>query len=99
MPSRGEPAPARERREVRFGGHVQGVGFRFTVSRLAAGRDVTGFVRNLPDGDVLLVLEGPPDVLCRLLEDVQSALGRYIVSTDVQCAAATHEFRSFSIRA
>ena len=39
-------------------GRVQGVGFRYTVRSLAVGFDVTGFVRNLPDGRVHLVVEG-----------------------------------------
>ncbi|KPK46820.1 MAG: acylphosphatase, partial [Planctomycetes bacterium SM23_25] len=35
------------RRHVYYGGRVQGVGFRYTVMRLAGARAVTGFVKNL----------------------------------------------------
>ena len=35
-----------------------GVGFRATVRYLACGYDVTGTVRNLPDGRVELIAEG-----------------------------------------
>ena len=46
------------RRTSHFSGHVQGVGFRYTVQDLAADFDVRGYVRNLPDGRVELVVEG-----------------------------------------
>ena len=39
-------------RQVIYSGHVQGVGFRYTVRRIASGYEVTGWVKNLPDGRV-----------------------------------------------
>jgi len=44
--------------QVFYEGHVQGVGFRFTVRHIAKGFDVTGWVRNLPDGRVELQVTG-----------------------------------------
>ena len=41
-----------------YSGHVQGVGFRYTTKTVAAGFEVTGSVRNLPDGRVELIAEG-----------------------------------------
>ena len=41
-----------------YSGHVQGVGFRYTTKTVAAGFEVAGTVRNLPDGRVELVAEG-----------------------------------------
>jgi len=40
------------------GGTVQGVGFRFFTQRIAARHQVTGYVRNLPDGRVEAHAEG-----------------------------------------
>ena len=37
---------------------MQGVGFRYTAQHLARGHPVSGYVRNLPDGDVEMVAEG-----------------------------------------
>lgn len=39
-------------------GRVQGVGYRYFAIRAAAECDVTGYVRNLPDGSVEAVAEG-----------------------------------------
>ena len=53
-------ASGAEQREVYYSGRVQGVGFRYTVRSLASRMAVTGFVKNLPDGRVHLVVEGSP---------------------------------------
>jgi acylphosphatase len=44
--------------QVFYEGHVQGVGFRWSVRDVAKGFDVTGWVRNLPDGRVELQITG-----------------------------------------
>jgi acylphosphatase len=41
-------------------GDVQGVGFRFFAQRAAARHQVVGFVKNLDDGRVEALAEGPP---------------------------------------
>ena len=46
-----------------YSGWVQGVGFRFTTRRAAAGFAVAGCVRNLPSGDVEVVAEGAREVI------------------------------------
>jgi acylphosphatase len=53
---------------VRFivSGRVQGVGFRWFVMREATRLDLAGHVRNLPDGSVEVVAEGPPAGLASL---------------------------------
>ena len=48
----------RRRMQVFYSGRVQGVGFRYQTRQLAAGYEVLGTVRNLPDGRVELVAEG-----------------------------------------
>lgn len=50
---------------VTVSGRVQGVGFRYYVIEKARGYNVTGYVRNLRDGRVEAVIEGP-------LSDVQA---------------------------
>jgi acylphosphatase len=86
-----------EQRRVHFSGHVQGVGFRYTVCQLAANVDVTGYVQNLRDGRVLLVAEGDASELDRLLAMIQERMQSYIASTEVESRAATNEFTDFSV--
>jgi acylphosphatase len=56
------------RYRVLVSGRVQGVFFRDSCRRVAEEHDVGGWVRNLPDGRVEAVFEGPPDDV-RLLID------------------------------
>ena len=49
-------------------GRVQGVGYRYFVLREAEALGVAGFARNLPDGRVEVVAEGPEDALQRFEE-------------------------------
>jgi acylphosphatase len=46
-------------RRILVGGHVQGVGFRVTCARRARAAGLSGWVRNLDDGRVEVVLQGP----------------------------------------
>lgn len=87
-----------ERREIHYSGHVQGVGFRFTAVRVAERFTVTGFVENLPDGRVRLIVEGEPGETDRFLAAVQDGLQRYIRDIDVRHRQATGEFDVFDIR-
>ncbi len=47
-------------------GMVQGVGFRWYVARHARAIGLTGYARNLPDGSVEVVVDGPESSLPEL---------------------------------
>lgn len=57
-------------KRVIFEGRVQGVGFRYTVKDLARGFDVTGWVRNLPDGTVEMQATGEADELAAFIREI-----------------------------
>jgi len=76
---------------------VQGVGFRFTTRRIAAGFPVTGSVRNLPDGRVELVAEAPPETLDGFVEAIRREMASCITDVSVTEAQATGAFGGFSI--
>lgn len=87
-----------ERREMYFSGRVQGVGFRYTTLGVAARHPVTGYVRNLPDGRVLVVAEGRPLALDRLQREIEAAMRGLVESCHVVRLPATGEFACFEIR-
>jgi acylphosphatase len=88
----------RTARRVFFSGRVQGVGFRFTVCDVARRFDVAGFVRNLPDGRVELLCEGPPDETVRFIDAVYQAMTDYIREMNTTEESPTHEHTDFGIR-
>ena len=88
----------RQRLHLFYTGHVQGVGFRFTVKQVAAGFEVTGTVRNLPDGRVELTAEGSRkelDGFCKAIQD--SELSHFIQQEQAEWSPAKNEFRGFEI--
>jgi acylphosphatase len=88
----------RERVTNFYAGHVQGVGFRYAVKSLTTGYEVTGMVRNLPDGRVELVAEGAKDELEAFLQGVrESEVGRFIRQENTHWTGAKNEFRGFEI--
>ncbi|HEU0209866.1 MAG TPA: acylphosphatase [Candidatus Udaeobacter sp.] len=56
--------------QVFYEGRVQGVGFRFSVRHIAKGFDVTGWVRNLPDGRVELQVTGEDSEVRAFLDQI-----------------------------
>jgi acylphosphatase len=70
------------RYRVLISGRVQGVFFRDTCRQLAEESGVTGWVRNLPDGRVEAVFEGPAEEVRRLVDWVHNG-PRWAVVDDV----------------
>lgn len=81
-------------------GIVQGVGFRyFTVYQAQRIGGITGYVRNLRDGNVEVVAEGEKDKLEQLLALLQKGpRGARVTSVDVFWEQPTGEFTNFGIR-
>jgi len=84
--------------EVQFRGTVQGVGFRYSTCRIARRFDVGGYVKNMPDGSVLLVAEGPPQEVELFVAAVCDQMKGYIRQVIKTRKEATGRFRAFEIR-
>jgi acylphosphatase len=88
----------RSRMRILYSGSVQGVGFRYTVRSAATGFDVTGTVRNLPDGGVELVAEGERGELEAFRRAIrESGLDHFIRNEDVAWGEPRDEFHGFEI--
>ncbi len=86
------------RKIIRYFGRVQGVGFRFTVRELACERSVHGYVRNMPDGSVELVVEGDSEEIDRFAADIDRAMGRFIRRVESVEGPAQGGLSGFEIR-
>lgn len=90
-----------ERREYRFSGRVQGVGFRATARDVASELGLVGSVRNLDDGSVEAVASGPPELLDQFVQRLRSAFGpnlRDVQSRPVPLPEHTDDPDGFEVR-
>ncbi len=83
--------------EVR--GLVQGVNFRWYAQRRANELGLRGFVRNLPDGSVQVIAEGPRWSMEALLDFLRVGPSAAIVEgVETAWSAPTGEFSRFEAR-
>lgn len=81
-----------------YEGKVQGVGFRASVLSLAKGYEVTGWVKNLPDGRVELLAGGDaPEIEDFLAGIRESHLAGHIDHVSVTPASPDPGLRGFRI--
>jgi acylphosphatase len=86
-------------KQVFYEGNVQGVGFRWSVRHVAKGFDVTGWVRNLPDGRVELQVNGEDSEVGAFLDAImQSELHGLIHKHTEAALAEPVTARGFEIR-
>lgn len=82
-----------------FRGRVQGVFFRANTRRKALELKLTGWVRNMPDGSVEAVVEGPDGAIEELVGFLRTEVTAARVD-DIEQSYGTcsGEFLSFEIR-
>ena len=78
-------------------GNVQGVGFRAATKRLADRLQVTGFVRNLPNGDVELCAQGEKAQLELLLSELKREFSSHIAKITSTIHSASSTYPDFKI--
>lgn len=86
------------RRRIYYTGRVQGVGFRYVAKRLAAGYELGGFVRNLPDGRVELLIEGPAEQVTAFADALAESMTGYIRDSKKNDEPYLGEFDRFDVR-
>lgn len=79
-------------------GMVQGVGYRFFVTRLAASLGLAGWVRNLPDGRVEITAEGDRSLIESMISDLKTGHPYASVrAVTVEWKHWTGDFREFRV--
>ena len=82
-----------------IGGRVQGVGFRMFAESTAAREGVHGFVRNLDDGGVEVLVEGDQEAVDRVERALRRGpSGAHVESFDVEPASPSYRATGFHIR-
>jgi len=92
-------------KHIIFTGHVQGVGFRFTAQRIANRHQLTGFVRNLHDATVEMLVQGPSENIDNCIQDIKDSFAGYIRETIINeipadpmdSAGSPQEYKDFRI--
>ena len=91
-----------ERTNVRwhilFEGEVQFVGFRYTARLLARKLDLSGWVRNLPDGRVEVEAQGSVTDLRRFLLQIKSQPHIHVAHYTITVIEPDPTERRFSVR-
>jgi acylphosphatase len=84
---------------VLVSGRVQGGGFRAFTQEQAAARGLGGWVRNLPDGRVEAVVEGPREKVAELLARIaRGPESARVDKLDVKDERAQGDSKGFVVR-
>ena len=84
-------------KHIIFSGRVQGVGFRFTAQRIALRYELAGYVKNLSDGSVEMLVQGRPEDLADALRDIGESFSGYIRDTNIQDMPPNPNLQNFNI--
>ena len=84
-------------KQIIYSGRVQGVGFRFTCQRIALRYDLAGYVKNLPNGSVELLIQGHPEDVTDCLKDIADSFGRYIRDKNITNLPPNPAYIEFNI--
>lgn len=81
-----------------FKGVVQGVGFRFTVRHLANHHKIKGWVKNLTDGRVELLVDGEQESIDTFFKDLFQDMKRYIADYQLEDIQPVDDYDGFQIK-
>lgn len=85
------------RAHIFYTGIVQGVGFRYTTQRFASDLGLTGWVKNLPDGRVEMMVVGEKPQVSALIERLETHFSGSIRGKDISYQDPIEHFKDFRV--
>ena len=82
---------------ITFTGRVQGVGFRFTARRAAQRRQLTGYVRNMPNGSVEMLAQGQAEEVDDCIQDIKEYFSGYVKEVKIEEIPVDAKYTGFQI--
>lgn len=85
--------------EIIIKGMVQGVGYRYFTQRLARRYNLTGYVKNLPNGNVLCEAEGEEGLVRDFIKELKigPSFSR-VTGSSVNTSTELYGYRFFEVR-
>jgi acylphosphatase len=84
-------------KHIVFSGRVQGVGFRFTALNIANRHGLTGYVKNMPDGEVEMLAQGTAEMIDNCISDLQDSFVGTISHIDINEVTPDPKLTDFRI--
>ncbi len=81
-----------------FSGIVQGVGFRYATLSVAKELQLLGWVRNIEDGRVEALVQGPQNNIEQLCENLKRRFGDYIKECSIEYCDVSNQYMNFQIK-
>ena len=86
------------RKNIRFEGNVQGVGFRYRAYHAAVALGLTGWVSNEWDGSVLMEVQGQEKSIDKMIVMIQQGTYITVEKMTVKNISVDSEERSFRVK-
>ena len=83
---------------ILYSGRVQGVGFRYTVRMFASRLGLVGWVKNLTDSRVEVIVEGNKKDIEQLIESVSGQFEGFIREKNINYNPATGQYAEFNVK-
>ncbi len=84
-------------KHIIFTGRVQGVGFRFTAHRIAKLHQLKGYVRNVPNGTVEMLIQGLIEDIDECIRDIKDSFAGYLREVKIEKVANNPKYTDFKI--